>query len=248
MASVHIRPLIHKIRGVLALTNEEEEALASLPIRLADLTKGDTIVREGDRPTQCCIVIGGVTCMYKYTGDGKRQILILHFAGDVPDLQSLHLNVLDIGIAALSRATVAFVQHEHIRRLYARFPRIGDVLWRSTLVDASILREWMLNIGQRPAHARMAHFFCEIVIRMKLAGLDDNGAYPVYLTQREIGDALGLSNVHVNRVALEMREQGLVGLTRGKLVIPDWNALKEAADFDFAYLHLTQAQKSVVDA
>ena len=92
------------------------------------------------------------------TGEGKRQIMAFHCPGDIPDLQSLHLRVLDRSLGTLTACQVGFIQHEVLRDLCHRYPRINDALWRETLIDASIFREWVMNVGQRDAYSRIAHF------------------------------------------------------------------------------------------
>lgn len=246
MSKHALRPLIRKLETILTLTNDELDALGRLPVRIGDFAKGSVLIREGDRPTHSFSVLSGLTCMYKHSAEGRRQILIFHFPGDFPDLQSLHLNVLDMSVAAMSRAKVAFVQHQDIRLLYNRYPRLGEALWRISLVDAAILRERMLNLGQRSARPRIAHFFCEMVVRMRLAELVANDVVPLPLTQQEIGDALGLSNIHVNRITQEMKDEGLVETRRGRLKVLNWKKLQKIADFDLTYLHLTTSQKQLL--
>src|SRR5215218_4848801 len=120
------------------------------------------IVREGDRPTHCCLVIEGFTCRYKFTEEGKRQIFSFHTPGDIPDLQTLHLRVMDHNIATIVDSTVGFIAHEPLRALCEKFPRVASALWRDTLIDSSIFREWMVGLGRRDARQRVAHLFCEM--------------------------------------------------------------------------------------
>ncbi len=248
MSKLILKPLLQKVEGILTLSNDEIEALNALPARVGEYAKGEVLINEGERPTQSFIILSGVTCMYKHASEGGRQILIFHFPGDFPDLQSLHLNVLDMTVAAVARAKVAFVHHRDIRTLYARYPRVGEALWRVSLVDAAILRERMLNLGQRKAYARIAHFLCEMVIRMKLSAMGEGNTYPLPFTQQEIGDALGLTNIHVNRIVQGLREDKMIDVTRGKLVVLNWKRLQNAADFDTTYLHLTRTQKMQLSA
>jgi DNA-binding IclR family transcriptional regulator len=60
------------------------------------------------------------------------------------------------------------------------------------------------------------------------------------MTQTELGDAMGLSTVHVNRMLQELRAAGLITLKAGSLVVLDWEGLKHAGEFDPAYLHLVR--------
>lgn len=237
-----LKRLIDKIGSTISLRNEEIAALQSLPVRVAEFRKGEAIVREGDRPMHSFVILSGTTCVLKHSGRGARQILMFHIPSDVPDLQSLHLDTLDFGVSATTHTRVGFIPHHDIRNIYHGFPRLADVLWRITLVDAAIFREWELNLGQRDAYARIAHFFCEMAARMKLAGLGDD-VFALPLTQQEIGDATGMTPIHVNRVERDLRRAGLSELKRGKLTVLDWKGLQEAGDFDPTYLHLTRTQQ-----
>ncbi|MGE4061930.1 MAG: Crp/Fnr family transcriptional regulator [Rhodospirillaceae bacterium] len=230
------------------MTNDEAAALNALPVRMKEFAKGETLVREGERPTQSFTITEGLTAIYKTSNEGRRQIMIFQVPGDFPDLQSLHLNVLDMSIVAVSKVKVGFIQHQDIRLTYHRFPRLGEALWRMSLVDAAMLRERMLNLGQRKAHPRVAHFFCEMYVRLKLAGCElSDQKVSLPLTQQEIGDALGLSNVHVNRVVQDLKEDGLMEMKRGWLRVLNWKRLQKAAAYDMTYLHLTPAQRLLLE-
>ena len=161
-----------------------------------------------------------------------------HFPGDIPDFESLHFPVLDFNLGVLSSSKVAFIPHENLRALSLRFPRLGAALWRDTLVDAATSREWMTSLGRRSGYGRAAHLFCEIYTKLHALGLADQYRCMLPFTQTDLGDALGLSTVHMNRVLQELRGQGLIILKGRMLVIENFMALSKAAEFDPAYLRL----------
>src|SRR5687768_8463284 len=109
-----------------------------------------------------------------------------------------------------------------------RCPRIADVMWRDTLIDAAVFREWMIGIGRRSAYTRIAHVLCEVFVRMKAVGLVNGNGCGLPVTQAELADALGLSTVHVNRSLQELRAKGLIELRGGALRVLGWDGLKEA--------------------
>jgi CRP-like cAMP-binding protein len=236
----HSHALTRKISSVLELTLDERAAIARLPVTMRTVKSNADIAREGDRPSQSCLLVRGYLCRAKVLDKGKRQIISFHIAGDIPDLQSLHLRTLDHDLTALTEAIVAFIPHQALLDLGARFPRIADYFWRETLVDASIFRDWIVNVGRRDAYMRIAHLLCEQATRHKAVGLADDSGFPLFLTQAAIGDATGLSGVHVNRVFQQLRAAGLVSTGAGRLNILDWAGLAAAGEFDAAYLHLAQ--------
>jgi CRP-like cAMP-binding protein len=232
--------LIRKLESIFTLNDNERQALETLPVQIVAIKADQDIVREGDRPSRSCLILSGFTCMYKVTGDGKRQIHNFNIPGDIPDLQSLHLQVLDNSLGTLTPCSVGFITHEVLDQLCERHYRIAKALWRETLIDGAIFREWMTSIGQREAFPRIAHLLCEMLVRLKAVGLV-NGCSCVWpITQAEIGDALGVTTVHVNRVLQALRAEGLIELKGERLTIPDWDRLKEVGDFDPTYLHLEQ--------
>lgn len=232
-------PLIRKLDSIFTLSDDEREALVNLPMQVTKIRADQDIVREGDRPSRCCLVLEGFACMFKVTADGNRQIMNFHIPGDIPDLQSLHVKVLDSSLGSITACTVAFIEHEKVHDLCKRNYRIASALWRETLIDASIFREWMVNIGRRDAFTRISHILCEMLVRMQAVGLADKDNSCVFpISQNMLGDAQGLSGVHVNRVLQEIRAAKLITLNRGVLKILDWEGLMQAGQFDPNYLHL----------
>ena len=238
----HTELLIRKLESIVTLSDEEKGALASMPMQVTDIRADQDIVREGDRPSRSCLLLDGFTCTYKMTGEGKRQIMAFHVPGDIPDLQSLHLEVLDNSLGTITPCKVGFIQHETLHALCARFPRIAAALWRETLIDGAIYREWVVNVGRRTAHGRIAHLFCEMVARLQVVGLVEGDSCALPIVQSELADATGLSTVHVNRTLKDLRAAGLIRLEEGSLQVLDWQGLQRAGDFDPAYLHLEKRE------
>jgi CRP-like cAMP-binding protein len=163
--------LIRKLESIAILSNEERQAIESLPVKIHTLNARQDIVRDGDKPSQCCLILDGWVCRYKLLSEGKRQILSFHIAGAIPDLLSLHLPTMDHSLATVTKATLAFIPHESLRGLVACHPGIASLLWRDTLIDAAIFREWMTGMGRRSAFERIAHLFCEMYLKLEAVGL-----------------------------------------------------------------------------
>jgi CRP-like cAMP-binding protein len=232
--------LIRRLDSISTLDRQDRAVLSGLPIEVASLDDGRDIVREGDSPTRCFMVLDGLVGSYKYTGEGARQIPSFYVPGDMPDLQSLHLSRMDVGFRTLTRSKIGFISHAAIRLACAQSFSLIEAFWRMTLIDASIYREWLTNIGQRDARARLSHVFCELFVRLDVMGLVADHSFNLALSQQELADAIGTSAVHVNRVLQEMRRDGAIIFRDGRLTILDWKRLTEEGDFDPSYLHLQE--------
>jgi len=231
-------PLVRKLASIVVLSDAERSTLLGLAATVRNVGADEEIVHEGDRPSECCLIVDGFACRYKTTEAGKRQIFSFHIPGDIPDLQSLHLEVMDHSLGTLVPSKLAFIPHAAVRDLMRRCPRIADAFWRDTLIDAAVFREWMVGLGRRDAYRRIAHLLCELFVRLKAVGRTSGHAYELPLTQAEMGDALGLSTVHVNRTLQQLRGEGLIETQGGMVLVQDWERLKQAGQFEETYLHL----------
>lgn len=234
--------LIRKLESIAPLAPKEKAALLRLPLRLKAVAADQDIVREGDRPSDCCLLVEGFACRYNVTAQGKRQILSFHISGDLIDLQGLHLSAMDHSVGTLVPCKLAFIQHDDLHALMHDHPRLGTVFWRDTLIDAAVFRQWVVNVGRRPAQARMAHLLCELLVRLRTVELVQDHAFDLPITQVELADALGISNVHVNRVLQDLRGAGLIFLHGKTLKVLDWQGLKTVGEFDPTYLHLVKRE------
>ena len=233
-----LRGLVRKLQGHSELAPGDCDAILALPHTVRTLDSGAYLVREGDQPRYCCVLVSGFAMRHKVTGDGQRQILSIHMAGDFVDLHNVYLETSDHNVQALSRAEVAFLPRSAVSELAAGRPLVARALWTDTLVDAAIFREWVVNVGRRTSIARIAHLLCEVALRMEAAGLARDGVYQMPMTQEQIADAAGLTPVHVNRVLKELGRLGLIVRDKRSVSIPDWERLRHIGDFSARYLHI----------
>lgn len=226
-----------KLARLEPLAEEDKHALAALPHRLEEVVSGRHLVREGERPAECCLLVRGYACRHKLTASGTRQIVSFHLRGDILDIQHLLLARADHNVQAISHATVAWLPMAELLRLAWERPAIGKALWRDCLIDASIFREWVLNVGRRDARSRIAHMLCEFAARCQAAGLGGADCFDLPMTQEQIGDATGLTPVHVNRMLRALDDDGAISRQGRQVRIRDWQRLRDIADFDPTYLH-----------
>lgn len=227
-----------KLQSVAGLAGQDLDALSNVALSIRVIPAGQDIVRAGDVPFASFVLLDGFAVRYKTLLNGKRQILSFHPGGDIPNLQDLHLDVVQHSIAALSPLMAGFVRHHDLRRLSLHHPRIAALLWQKTSIEAAICREWLIRLGHSDAPLRIAHFLCEIYARLEALGLAESWTVRLPFKQVQIGEALGLTAVHVNRTLAKFKANGLLLLSRGQLTILDWDRLRTVADFDPSYLHL----------
>ena len=152
------------------------------------------------------------------------------------DLNAGLLTVSDSGIRTHTPTTVVTIGCEDILDLASDYPEWGRAFWFDTLVDASIFREWTVNVGRRTAVARVAHLLLEFNARLEKIGLGDGRAFVLPITQADLADAVRLSAIHTDRSIQRLRRSGAIRTHGRNFVIEDYPALVEEASFGPAYL------------
>ena len=220
-----------------SLSPDDRGALLGLPYTVRSFSKDGYLVREGQQVSECALLLSGYAFRQKLLRNGGRQIISIHIPTEFVDLQNSLLGVADHSVQSLGQCEIAAIPRKALVEVQDSHPAIRMAMWTETLIDASIFREWVVNVGRRDSKARIAHLLCELALRMERIGTGDDGTFEFPLTQEQLADATGLTPVHTNRTLQSLRRDGLIQLTARSLKIPDWEALRDVADFDELYLH-----------
>lgn len=229
--------LVGKLDRLSPLSPEDKSALMALPLEIERVPRRKRLVREGEIPDRCCLLFAGYACRSKLGSNGARQIVSFHIPGDILDIQHILLPRADHDVQTITEAEVAWIRRAELIRLSKDHPAIGHALWRDSLIDASIFREWVMNVGRRDARSRIAHMLCEFTARCEAIGLGNADMFDLPMTQEEIGDATGLTSVHVNRTLKTLEHQGAIRRSGRSVLITDGRLLRSIGDFDASYLH-----------
>jgi CRP-like cAMP-binding protein len=219
------------------LSNASREAVLALPHTIRSLDPSAYLVREGEVPSQCGVLVSGFAYRQKTTGTGSRQIIALHMPGDAVDFQHLFLNIADHSVQMLTAGKVAFVPRSALQSLARSNAEVAEAIFTKILVESSIFREWVLNVGRRKARERIAHILCELGARLEALGLAGEYGYELPMTQEQLGDAVGLTPVHVNRTLKALVGEGLIDRCNRSIRFPNWQNIRDLAGFNERYLH-----------
>jgi CRP-like cAMP-binding protein len=216
----------------------DRAVLARLDAEVRDLRRLTDVFRAGERPASVVVVLSGLLYRYGVAPDARRQIHSFYLPTEAPSLETLYIDYMDNNLGAVVHSKVGLISHDQLYRLIDERPEIRKLLWRQTLVQAAIFRQWLARNSNLPANASLAHLFCELFTRAEAAGVTNDHSCALPLTQELVADALGLTAVHTNRTLQALRETGAVEWRSGRLTVKDWRRLSEIAGFDPTYLHL----------
>jgi CRP-like cAMP-binding protein len=233
---------VDRLRARSSLNHQEVAALLDLRGHTVLAQAQVDIVSPGETSDHACLIVDGLAGRFGALIDGKRQITALHVAGDMCDLHSVVAPHVSWALQALSPTVLLRIPHRALRDIARAWPNVAEAFWRDCSVDASVLSQWVVNVGRRDACSRLAHLLCEMAVRMENAGLGSRAAFRLQATQTQIGDALGLTSVHVNRTFRTLRDAGLIRSRHHEIHILDWDRLSDIAEFDDGYLQFDTAR------
>jgi CRP-like cAMP-binding protein len=171
------------------------------------------------------ILLTGWAVRFTSFPDGRRQIQEVLLPGDLLGLENLVFERAEHGVQTVTMATYLAVEPERLLEALARSSALATRLIGSLLREQRRLNKHLSYLGRCSAEERMARFFLDIYKRLTARGLAPRGSFPLPLYQQEIGDHLGLTIVHVNRVLRRLREQGIVALRQHQVTIGDFERL-----------------------
>ncbi|MFL6733972.1 MAG: Crp/Fnr family transcriptional regulator [Sphingomicrobium sp.] len=235
---------VRKLARHSELNEIERTALASLPATRLDIPAHREIVRFGEVVENSCLVSRGLVGRVNQTLSGVRQFASLHLPGEMVDLFSMMAPQAAMGLTAVTRSVILQVPHRALQQVADQYPAVASALWRDCVLQSMIGTQWLFNMGQRDARARMAHLLCEMAVRIGDGPPDVARRYDFPVTQEQMADLLGLTSVHVNRTLMALRREDLVIVARGFVEIVDWKGLVATAEFDPTYLAAGTAKVS----
>jgi CRP-like cAMP-binding protein len=194
------------------------------------------------------VLLAGWAYRFQVSKEGRRNIGPVLLPGDVCDLDGLELDRIDHSVATFTTCRIAEFPRRELAQLCQDNGAIGRAFRMMAMLENALLAEWLVNIFRRPASERVGHFFCELQLRLRNAGLDADEGFDFPLTQMELADVLGLSPVHVNRTLQSLRSEELIDLHGQRVSSSDWRRLRATVGFNARYLHLGQQGMSEGDA
>jgi CRP-like cAMP-binding protein len=237
-------PLLMKLEQFTAFHPSEQmrlDELLNYPTKT--YARGKEIISHGDKVNDIHLVLSGLATRSKTLRDGSRQFMAFLVPGDLCDVEVFILEAMDHDIIALSETTCVLIPAVEMEKLLTESSSVTKAMWWSTMTDSAVLREWIVNHGQRDALERLAHIFCELLIRYRIVGGTTDESFPFPLTQEELAEATGMTPVHVNRMLGKLRSEGLIDLNSKTLTVLDFDRLKKVAQYDVDYLHLIRTQR-----
>ena len=229
-------PFTTRLNRSIELDDADRAALDLLLSRRVVAKKAKDLIVEGYQYRALHIVESGFAIRYKLLHSGKRQIVNVIVPGDIIGFPACFYEDAVFSVAALGDMSLHPVPLDSFTDLCLNRPNIATALVWFAAREAAIYAEHVIDAGRREPLERLAHFLLEMLTRLQAVGCASERTFEMPLSQEGIGDVVGLSGPHVNRMLGELRSQGLVAVSGHRFTVVDMAALQILAEFRPAYL------------
>jgi len=224
-------PFVMRLKRYLNLGKSDLASLDRLIESELTVEKRRDLVVDGYEYRKLCFVADGVGARYKLLRNGKRQILNVILPGDVIGLPGSFVDRANYSVIALSEMRIHVCPIEAYVQLCYRRPQFGLALSWLAVHEAAFYAERVVDTGRRTPPERLAHFLLELHARLAAVGRAEPAAFDLPFSQEVLGDALGLSVPHLNRMMSQLRFEGLIKLADRRVEFPDLAAIRVRAQF-----------------
>ncbi|MEP7131392.1 MAG: Crp/Fnr family transcriptional regulator [Sphingomicrobium sp.] len=224
-------PLIAKLRKFVQLTTDDTGALERLCSRPRAYVADQQLICEGLPPQFVCIILSGWAFRYKMLRNGHRQVLGFLIPGDICDLSFTLVEDPDYCVSVLDDSRIVKLPISQLNEAIEKNPNVRRGLQLAAHSDSVVMRQWLVNIGQRSARQRLSYFLYEMTQRLRMIGEGRaDGSFKFPLNQYVLADTVGTTPVHINRILQRLRREGVIALHRPYLRILDVQKLVAIAD------------------
>lgn len=223
--------LTTRLERYLALTPEERDALDWAERREQRVRAGSQLMREGEPNDQLYIVQQGWLHSAATLAGGGRQILRFHYAGDLIGTSSIAWNLASSTLTAVSDCVISELSKANLGRIFRVQPRLAGLLYAVAAAENVAMSDRLTSIGRTGAVDRLSTLLLDMLARLRTTAGGVVDSFELPLTQADIGDAVGLTKVHVNRTIREMERRDLIERNGKRIKIKNEAALVAAVGF-----------------
>ena len=231
--------LLAKYGKLTPLREAEEEAFRNLAVQRRSFERGQTLISdEFDEPDQLFIVESGRLFASSDLPNGERAITRLYFAGDIVGTANVPFEKATQTITVNAPSVLYVFPRANLIKAFTDLPRVAAIFYTFAALENTILNDRLVSIGRTRGKARLAALILEVATRHNLTYEVEEEWFRMGLTQAQMGDAIGLTEVQVNRVMRELDVGGLIERRGDQMKIVAVDELCDVGHFQDRYQDL----------
>lgn len=223
--------LVQKVVHYVDLSEQDKILWARLEETEKDFRKDQIVRRTGDTVEYLYVVKHGWLYSFSILDDGRRQVLKIHYPGDIVDLSDLPLQRATHDVKCVTAACLCPFPKDGLDEVFRNSPRMTALLFSFAILENMVLLNRIRAMGRLSAYERLCYFLLEITDRLHITDRDVDEGFLLPLTQADIADAVGLTNVYVSKMLAKMEQDGLIEREGSRMRLLDVERMRDIAQF-----------------
>jgi len=230
--------LVANIAYYLDLEARHKALLERLEEREESYEAREKVYTGGERVERLFVVKQGWFFGYTNLPNGGRHIVNIYNAGDVIGFSSLTLKSYSTNLQAATAGRLCPFEKQDLDRIFDESPRLAALLFALSSREQVVLIDTLRVSSRMAPRARLAFLFLKLIGRLRVTNPDITNRINMPLTQTDMGDAIGVTNVTVSRTIKGMEQDGLLERAGKELILHDEAELQNICDYDVRHLEI----------
>lgn len=227
--------LVKKLSHYVDIHEHDKELLAEIEKSERSYENGTDVYRGGDRNKELFVVKTGWLFSYTDLPDGRRQIIKLHQPGDVIGFPDVALKHLTTTLRTAEDVVLCPFPKSALDVILRTSPKLSALLLTLALRDHVVFIDLLRAMGRMSAVERVGYMLLDMAARLRITNKDMTDTFRLPLTQSQIADYLGLTNVYISKTLLKMEDQSLIQRNGNEIRLLREDDLIDQTDFQDRY-------------
>ena len=209
------------------LNNEELLEIVNT-INHKEYVKGDVIFTEGNRANTLYFINEGKIKLYKYTKDGKEQILHVLSEGEFfGELELIKVSKYGFNSKAIVNAKICTLTKDEMKDIIMRKPEIGIKVLETVGERLSKVESLVQNLATNDVDSRMAYLLTDLMEKYGEI-TEDNISIKLPLSREDMASFIGVTRETISRKLKKFEDEKLIKIVGTKnIIIIDEEGLKD---------------------
>ncbi|UWR21240.1 Crp/Fnr family transcriptional regulator [Sulfitobacter sp. S190] len=206
--------LISRLSRFVALTEAECAFVASMEKDERACRKGHPVVNIGDVSEGVTVLKSGWAVVKSGSAKGPSQILRIYLPGEVMGIAELGSSHANHQIVMLTDGTVCPFPRKGLAPLFNDYPRLAALLMSLSSLDQIALRHHANSLASMDAANKLKYWLLQLRSRLEVANVGLGNRFRVPFSQVEIGQAVGMTSIYVNKLLRKFVDEGDLEIER----------------------------------
>lgn len=228
--------LAEKLSRLDTLSPQDRAEIVKLEDSKETMRAGHVLLGQGQDVDNFYIVKKGWVISSIKNAGGSRTVIDIHHPGDIVGISQMPFAKSPFSCTAATNSIVCPFPRKNLEDLLRDVPRVAGMVQAVGMIEQAILYDRISKMSREEAHIRLCHFVLQTFCRLRFMNNDLTDRFYCPLNQATIGDAIGVTGVHVSRMFAKLSEMGLIERNGSFIRFIDWDSAVEMTEFVDRYL------------